>query len=82
MNIATNQKSTNVRIMTCIAAAIALAGCAATPPRIVQREACDVGTQTVCTAFGPARSCECVPRSEIDGFLRTFGVPAGLGGTR
>jgi hypothetical protein len=82
MNIATKEKSTNVRFMAWFAAATALAGCTASPPRIAQRAACDLGTQAVCTTFGPARSCECVPRTEIDRYLRTFGEPAGLGATR
>ncbi len=82
MNLATKEKSTNVRFRVWIAAASALAGCSASPPRIAQRDACGLGLQAVCTSFGPARSCECVPRSEVDGYLRTFGEPAGLGGMR
>jgi hypothetical protein len=78
-----SSKSTNVRFLRAplVALASALAGCAM-PELALQRAECGAGLELVCTAFGPARSCDCVPRAQVDRFLTTFGEPAWLGEIR
>jgi hypothetical protein len=76
-------KSTNGRFVTLLAfCAAALTGCAAMTQLAAPRTECNIGAQAVCTTFGPARSCECLPRTEVDRFLTTLGEPAGLSGAR
>jgi len=79
MNLAPGENSTNVRFMGGIAICFALTSCA-TPP-LARSDGCGVDTSAVCTTFGPTRSCGCVPRTEVDRLLATFGEPAWLGGT-
>ena len=82
MNLAATEKSTNVRFLTPLLIACSLlGGCVALPPPAAQRSECDVGLQAVCATFGPERSCECQPRTDIERFLTTLGEPAWLGGT-
>ena len=80
MPVASQEKSTNVRFLVALVTACGLCGCAAPPPAAAERSACSVEHEVVCTSFGPARSCECVPRTEVDRFLSSFGEPAWLGG--
>jgi hypothetical protein len=83
MHRAMHTKSTNGRFSILVAfCAAALTGCAGTTPLATPRAACNVGAQAVCATFGPARSCECVPRTEVDRFLTTLGQPGGLSGAR
>jgi hypothetical protein len=75
---------TNVRFhigwLAC--ATTGLGACAAMPPRTAERGSCELGLRAICTAFGPTRSCECVPRAEVDRFLQGLGTPAVLDGIR
>jgi hypothetical protein len=83
MDLAAANKRTNGRFIASIAAvSIALAGCSAHRSLSANLTACDAGLQAVCTTFGPARSCECVPRTEVDRFLDALGEPAWLPGAR
>jgi hypothetical protein len=79
MTLASLKKSTNVRFIIAISAT--LGGCVSLPPPLAnQRSECGVGLKAVCATFGSERSCECVPRAELDRFLHRFGEPAWLGG--
>ena len=80
MPVASREKSTTVRFLIALAAAGGLCGCATLPPAVAEHSPCSVAHKAVCTSFGPARSCECVPRAEVDRFLSSFGEPAWLGG--
>jgi hypothetical protein len=83
MTLTAGNKSTNVRLSIALLGTLAsaLGGCAL-PQIAVQRDECGTGLTLACTAFGPARSCECLPRTEVDRFLTTLGEPAWLGGIR
>jgi hypothetical protein len=81
MNVEPPKNSTNVRfVIFWVSVASANAGCTAFPPHGTPRPSCGAGLRAVCGTVGAERSCECVPQTEIERFLRTFGQPAALGG--
>ena len=79
MNSVSIENSTNVRLLVEIAICFALTSCAAPP--LARDDGCGVDAHAVCATFGPTRSCGCVPGTEVDRLLATFGEPAWLGGT-
>ena len=54
-------------------ATIGLSGCSAAPRVDGTALACDERLPPVCTPFATASQCACVPRAELERFLRGFG---------
>jgi hypothetical protein len=74
---------TNVRF-SLLALATVSAGCAAQLPLAGQAtradQRCAPHSMLICERYGPDRSCECAPRSEIATTLADFGSAAWPGG--